>query len=242
MYNIKNHNALITGASSGIGNAIALGLAKSHCNVCLTGRNAEKLNDQKKLISRFAPKVLICQADLTDEKDIRKVTDFVLTEFGSLHILIHGAGFLATGTIETETLEGINQHFKVNFTAPYLLTQKLLPSLIQTKGQIVFINSSAIQRTIPNLTAYASSKHALKELADSIRAQVNSCGVRVLSIYPGQTATPMQQQLHQKNEKAYHPERLLQPQDICQVVLNSLTLSKSAEITDIYIRPMCKGS
>ena len=242
MIDLKNQTAVVTGASNGIGQAIALGLAKKKVNLCLVGRNVDKLRKQKKELIQHSPEVAICQADLANEQDIKSVSSFVFKEFGTVNILVHSAGFLSVGAIENTTIDSLNLHFQVNYRAPYLLTQSFLPTLKKNQGQVVFINSSAIQRAIPDLGPYSSAKFALKGFADTLREEVNPYGVRVLSIYPGQTATSMQKELYSKKHKPYDPQRLLQPEDISDVVIHSLMLPETAEITEIFIRPMMKSS
>ena len=87
---------------------------------------------------------------------------------------------------------------------------------------------------------YAATQHALRAIADSLRAEVNPQGVRVLSVFPGRTATPMQARLCELEGKAYSPERLIQPEDIASTVIHALTLPRTAEITEISIRPFVK--
>ena len=108
------------------------------------------------------------------------------------------------------------------------------------RGQIVFINSSLGLASKAEAGQYAAAKHALKALADSLRDEVNADAVRVLSVFPGRTATPMQAALYAKEGKAYHPEVLLQPEDVAAVVINALTLPRTAEVTEIRIRPLKK--
>ena len=241
MIDLKNKTAVVTGASSGIGKAISLGLAEKKVNLCLIGRNIDKLQKQKEILIQNSPNVSICQADLINEKDIKSISYFVEKEFGALDILIHSAGVIASDTTESASLDSLDWQFQINYRAPYLMTQSLLPFLKENQGQIVFMNSSAIQRAIPSLGQYSSSKFALKGLADTLREELNPYGVRVLSIFPGQTATSMQKKLYEENGKTYEPERLLQPRDISDIVIHSLMLSKTAEITEIFIRPMVKG-
>lgn len=238
MISLENQIAVVTGASSGIGKAIASDLAKHNVGLCLVGRNGAALERQKQELMLDSPKVIICEADLCNALDIDTIATTVLNEFGTVHILVHSAGYLSTGDVASATREQLDRHVKINFTAPYFLTQALLPTLKQTQGQIVFINSSAIQRAIPGLAQYSASKSAMKGLADSLRVEINPYGVRVVSVYPGQTATPMQKQLYEEKGREYRSERLLLPEDISEVVMHALTLSKRAEITDIYVRPM----
>jgi NADP-dependent 3-hydroxy acid dehydrogenase YdfG len=112
--------------------------------------------------------------------------------------------------------------------------------LIPRQGQIVFINSSAGLTAKAGAGQYAATKFALKAIADSLRAEVNALGLRVLSVYPGRTASPMQAAIYKMEGKAYNPERLLQPEDVAACVINALSLPRTAEVTDIQVRPLVK--
>ena len=87
---------------------------------------------------------------------------------------------------------------------------------------------------------YAAMKHALRALADTLREEVNRDGVRVLSVFLGRTATPMQAAVHRVESRVYEPEPLLQPADVAAVVISALSLPRTAEVTDIHIRPLRK--
>ena len=116
-----------------------------------------------------------------------------------------------------------------------------LPAIKRQKGQIVFLNSSvAQQKARAELSIYAGSKYALRAIADSLREEVNACEVRVLSVYPGRTATAMQEDIFKSESREYPKDQLLQPEDIARSVLDALTLPRTAEVTDISIRPFRK--
>ena len=155
-------------------------------------------------------------------------------------MLVHGAGTIALGDLGSAPIEDLDRQYAANVRAPYLLTRALLPSLRATQGEVVFINSSAGLTARAGIAQYAATKHALKAIADSLREEVNPEGVRVLSVYPGRTATPLQARVHAEEGKAYLPERLVQPDDVASVVLNALTLPRSAEVTDVVVRPRLK--
>jgi NADP-dependent 3-hydroxy acid dehydrogenase YdfG len=116
----------------------------------------------------------------------------------------------------------------------------LLPLLRKRRGQVVFINSSVGLTARANIAAYSAAEHALRAMANSFREELNADGVRVLTVYPGRTATPMQQAIHELERRQYRPEALIQPEDVASVVISALTLSRTAEITDIQIRPLDK--
>ena len=102
------------------------------------------------------------------------------------------AGTISLGAIESTPIDDFVKQYGINVRAPYLLTQALLPLVKLSQGEIVFINSSAGIHTKEQIGAYAASKHALRAIADTLRMEVNAFGVRVLSVYPGNTATAMQ--------------------------------------------------
>jgi NADP-dependent 3-hydroxy acid dehydrogenase YdfG len=111
-----------------------------------------------------------------------------------------------------------------------------------SQGQIVFINSTlGLNAKRPEVGQYAATKHALKAVADSLREEVNQDGIRILSVYPGRTATPRQKRLQEEEGRAYRPELLMQPEDVATIVLCALTLPRTAEVTDISLRPMLKS-
>jgi NADP-dependent 3-hydroxy acid dehydrogenase YdfG len=93
----------------------------------------------------------------------------------------------------------------------------------------------------PEVGFYSASKHALKAFADTLRAEANPAGVRVLSVYPGRTATPMQESIFAAEGRSYDPSRLLQPEDVAEMVLAALCLPRTAEVTDLHIRPLQKS-
>jgi short-subunit dehydrogenase len=238
--NLKNQVAVITGAGSGIGRAIALGLAAHNVSLCLIGRNTEKLHNVAEQTLRSASITKTYRADLASDQEIYRLIENIEKDFKHVHMLIHSAGDFSMGEVADSPVEDFDRQFRINVRAPYLLTQCLLPAIKSSRGQIVFINSSAGIKARAKVSQYAATKHALKALADSLRDEVNADGIRVLSIYPGRTATPMQATVHEMEGKAYQPEKFMQPEDVAEVVINALVLPRSAEVTDINIRPMTK--
>ncbi len=240
MVTLNNQVALVTGATSGIGQAIAMALAEAGACVGLVGRQREALEQTAQRSRLNSPKVVTYQLDLGLDTTVEKLKNQVLEDFGRLDILVHSAAVLASGPVSTASVEEFDWQYRINVRAPYALTQILLPSLIENQGQIVFIISSAGLKSRANFTQFAATKHALKAVSDGLREEVNPLGVRVLSIFPGRTATPGLAELHKIEGRPYHPEYLCQPEDIAAVVCNSLSLPRTAEVTDINIRSFMK--
>lgn len=238
MTDFKDQVAVVSGAGSGIGKAIALGLAEKGASLCLVGRRMETLDSVAASARKHGTKVACCPSDLTTEESFREIQELVARDFGYVDLLLHCAGTITLGSLEFASREAFDRQYRTNVRAPFALTQAMLPMLKTRRGQVVFINSSAGIKAMPHAGLYAATKHALRAVADSLRAEVNAEGVRVLSVYPRRTATPMQASVHEWEGRKYFPERLLQPEDVAGVVINALGLPRTAEVTDIHIRPM----
>lgn len=235
-------NAIVTGASSGIGKAIAIAIAATGGSVCLVGRDAKRLDAAAAVARATARAAAVFQVDLNTDDAMDKLVRYVRRDFERFDTLVHCAGTHTTGSIEKTPVQQLDALYRSNVRAPYALTQALLPRLIERRGQIVFVNSSQGLAAQGNVGAYAATKHALKAIADSLRREVDLKGVRVFSIYPGRTATPMIQALCESEGKPYQPELLLQPEDVAQVVLNALQMPRTAEVTNIEILPLARSS
>ena len=234
--------AVVTGASGGIGGAIATSLANLGAIVCIAGRDATKLHALADRLRVTSPRVDPISMDLTSDSDIQKLVEHVQREFGRLDILVHSAGAISHGKLEEASIDSLDLQYTTNVRGPYLLTQTLLPLLKQPRGQIVFINSSVGLTARQNSGQFSATQHAFKALADALREEVNADGVRVLSVHPGRTATPRIEALHALEKRPYQPELLLQPEDVASIVISSLSLPWTAEATSISIRPMRKSS
>lgn len=229
--------AVVTGASGGIGRAIASALAAQGVSLCLTGRDPERL---RRVADELAPggvRPSMVAADLGSDDGIHALVTAV-EALGRVDVLVHCAGALRLGDVAAAGHADLDELYRVNLRAPYLVTKELLPLLVDAKGQIVFVNSSAGLRGGAENVLYAATKSALRTLADGLRDRVNALGVRVLSVFPGRTATAMQQRVRAFEGERYDAEALLQPSDVAAVVVHALTLPRTAEVTDLMVRPM----
>jgi NADP-dependent 3-hydroxy acid dehydrogenase YdfG len=232
---------LVTGATGGIGRAIASSLAAAGMTLALAGRDARSLETLVSQIQRAGVRAESFRADISRVEDVGILASEVKNKLGACDVLVHAAGVFRMGPISQASVEELDTLYQTNVRGPYALTQALLPMLVARRGQIVFINSTVGLAARAGIAAYAASKHALKAIADSLREEVNPLGVRVISVYPGRTATPQQEKIYEQEGRPYQPELLLQPEDIAKAVLNALTMPRTAEVTDINIRPMQKS-
>ena len=228
--------ALVTGASSGVGRAIALALAAEGATVCLAGRDAGRLEEVRSTAGG-GPTVTTHPVELARDEDVRALADRVLGSHGGLDVLVHAAAVIAGGEVQNSGLPDLDRQYQTNLRAPYALTQLVLPSLRQREGQVVFINSTQGATASAGAGQYAATKHGLRALADSLRAEVNDDGVRVLTVLLGQTATPMQEALHKSEGRPYRPETIIQPEDVADVVVNALLVGRTAQVTEVSMLP-----
>ena len=231
--------AVVTGASSGIGRALALALAPKVASLWLVARRPDMLESVARSARDLGTDAKSFPVDLAIDEDIRRLAR-AISQSGGVDVLVHCAGVTSLGPVSSHPVDTLDWQYRINLRAPFLLTQSLLPGVQSRQGQIVFVNSSAGLSTRANVAQYAATKHGLKALADSLRQEVNADGVRVLTVYPGRTATPHQEMVCQFEGRPYIPEHLIQPEDIAAAVIAALCLPRTAEVTDIQIRPMQK--
>ena len=237
MQNLSGQVALVTGASSGIGKAIAEALATEGVRLALTGRDRDRLDETRARCREAGAEARCYTADLAVEAELNSIKIGVDHDFGALHILVHAAGVLHFGPCADLTGTQFQRLLAVNTIAPYTLTQLFLPRLKRHRGQVVFINSRAAFMVWPSMAQYCASKAALKAMADCLRLEVSGRGVRVMSVYPGKVATPMLGNLLESRNREYEPGAFPQPGEVAAVVISSLKLPHHVELSDVTIQP-----
>ena len=236
MESLKNQIAVVTGASSGIGKAIALSLAAQGAEVCLVVRRRELLENVAKQAHAFGSRGHACPADLTKDDEIRALGDRVQKDFGHLNILVLCGGAIFHGALEKASLADFDLMYRSNVRGHYLMIQTMLPLLRKAAGQIVFINSSAGLRSSATAGQFSATQHAFRSIADSLRDEVNADGIRVLSVYPGRTATPRIAKLFEKEGRAYHPDLLMQAEDIAEILVWVASRPAHVNIDEMLIK------
>jgi NAD(P)-dependent dehydrogenase (short-subunit alcohol dehydrogenase family) len=230
-------SALVTGATSGIGRAIAAALAEEGAKVLVVGRSPDRTAAVRDALGAGHHAVAGDLADVTFLATLASEAG----RFGNgrLSVLVLCAGHHEPASVEETTAESFDAAIATNLRAPFLLTAALLPALRAARGHVVLVNTSVVNHPRADVAAYAASKAGLRTFADCLRAEVGNDGIRVLSVYPGRTATPMQRDRYEREGLEYHPERLMQPEDVAEAVLGALR--SRTEITDLHLRPPMKG-
>ncbi len=218
-------SALITGASGGIGAAIAEALAPTH-TLLLAGRPSPRLDAiAQRLGATTWP------LELTDLDEIDAAAEVI----AGLDVLVHNAGVAYPGRVAESTPEQWRATFEVNVTGAVALTLALLPALREARGQVLFINSGSGINASPGLASYSASKFALRAFADSLRTDEPL--LRVTSIHPGRVDTEMQRDLVAYEGGEYDPARFLTPATVAGVVAQVVATPPDAHTHEVIIRP-----
>jgi len=217
--------AMITGASRGLGAAIASVLAPTH-TLLLAGRPSVELDSVAERLGATT-----WPLDLADPDSITAAVEPI----DHLDVLIHNAGVAYPGRVGESTVDEWRATMEVNVIGAVALTLALLPALRQAGGHVVFINSGSGINPSPGLASYSSSKFALRAFADSLRA--DEPGLRVTSIHPGRIATEMQEGLVAYESREYDPSDFLSPEAVAKVTADAVNAPPDAHIHEVVIRP-----
>ena len=221
--------ALVTGATSGIGQACAIAFATAGAKVACVGRKENALQVVSERIRALDSEALTINADLSATAEAERVVNETATKFGGIDVVVNAAGHISSGTIENTSLEAWDEMMNVNVRAAFQLMQKALPSLIERRGNIVNVSSVTGLRAFPGVLAYCVSKAALDQLTRCASLELAAKGVRVNAVNPGVVVT----EIHKRggmSEAAYaaflehskttHPlGRTGRPEEIAALVL-----------------------
>ncbi len=231
---------LVTGATSGIGRAVALRFAQSGARVVAAGRNAEALREVGDAIKRAGGEPLTITADVTKEEDVRQLLQRAVGESGRLDVLVNAAGHISNGSIESTSLAAWDKMLDVNLRAVFHLMQLATPHLIETQGNIVNISSVTGLRSFPGVLAYCVSKAGVDQLTRCAALELASKNVRVNAVNPGVVVTEIHKRGGMGEEdyerflersKTTHPiGRVGQPSEVAELVFY-LASEKASWIT-----------
>ena len=180
---------IVTGASSGIGRAAALLFANQGSTVVAVGRNEKELTSLSKKVTSKAGMIKPHLADVTEMTQLERIVTETVASQGRIDVLVNSAGIIKNGTIETTTLDDWDKMININLRSVFALSQKAVPYLAETKGNIVNVSSVAGTRSFPNVIAYCVSKAAIDQLTRCSALELAAQGVRVNAVNPGVVVT-----------------------------------------------------
>ena len=222
--------AIVTGAGRGIGRDISLRLAEEGCNLALVSRTGKQLEKVKNEIECINSKAIIFPGDISEKGSISKIIEETMEHFNSIDILINNAAVLFPSDFMEITEEEWDKTMNINLKSAFLLSQKILKTMVKRKsGYIINISSTAALEVPPGIAAYGISKLAMVGLTQAMYEVGKDFGVKVSAIYPGMTDTEMLRGF----SPPVDPEKWMRPEDISDCVIFLLKQSDRMVIKDI---------
>ena len=231
--------SVITGSGSGVGQAIAVALAKQGWRVALVGRRAEALQQTAKLTGASSDQVLICPCDIGDSAAVERMAKKVLAEFKDVEVLVNSAATnVPRRLLEVLSIDDYHEMIKTNLNGAYYCVQAFLPQMrARRSGTIVNIISDAGKQASPKSgPGYVMSKFGLTGLTQSINAEERANGIRACGIFPGDIDTPLLDRRPQP-PNAEARKKMLQSEDVAECALLAINLPDCAMVEEIVIRP-----
>ncbi|MDX3103512.1 SDR family NAD(P)-dependent oxidoreductase [Nonomuraea angiospora] len=230
---------LVTGASSGIGEATALALSAQGARVAVGARRADRLES----LARKAPgEVLALELDVTDQESVRAAVAATVERFDALDVLVNNAGVMLNGPIVGADITQWTRMVETNLLGSMYMVHAVLPHLLERRGTIVQVSSTSGRIASTYAGVYAATKFGITAFSESLRQEVTTRGVRVVVIEPGFVATelaghntdPMMRAAAQNMAASM---RTLQPEDIANAVVYAVTQPEHVAVNEILIRP-----
>lgn len=227
--------AFVTGATHGIGRATAFALGRAGYRVGVCARTAAKVEALVVELRAEGIEAAGVAADVADPEQVRRVVAHAVERLGEIGVLVNNAGVLIARPFEELTLEDWDVTMATNLRSLYLVTREVLPGMRRRReGTIVNVASLAGRSGFAGGTAYTASKHAVLGFARSLMLEVRKDGVRVVTVCPGSVDTGM---LVDQPMLTPNRERILQPEDVADVILHAVRLPGRALVSELDIRP-----
>ncbi len=225
--------AVITGGSRGLGRALAAALASHGARVVITGRDESALAVTAASISRNKKVVFARHCDVRRPESVDTLFSAIRRQFGRIDILINNAGIAhPLATADKLSVETWIEVIETNLTGLFLVTRSALP-LMHPGGSIINNLSIAAKTVFPGMSAYNASKHGALGFTDSIREELRSREIRVISLVPGATDTAIWEQFWPEAPR----EKMMSPESIAEAVLCALSLPENATVSQLEITP-----
>lgn len=238
---LDGKTCLLTGASGGIGNEIAIKLIENNCNIFLTGATQTKLENlvhKLESINQNNVQIKYSTCDLSNTDDLAKLIDKVRNTFSTIDVLINCAGVFPKTTLENSSLAEFENCFNVNVRAPFVLSQEFSKDMINKKwGRIVNIGSSSSYEGFKETSVYCASKHALLGFSRSLSDELKEFNVRTFCISPGSVKTDMAKILTTQDFSTF-----IDPQEIAQMLIFVICFDNEMISEEIRLNRITKNN
>ena len=230
---MRGKTVIITGASSGIGRALAYEFAARGSKIVIGARNADRLKEIAEDIKQRGGKVVYSETDVTVDRDCNNLIDIAIKNFGQIDVLINNAGISMRALFNDTDVSVIKRVMDVNFYGPVYCTKSALPYLLKSKGSVVAVSSVAGIKGLPGRTGYSASKFAIHGFMESLRIENLKTGLHVLMAYPGFTASNIRNTalVADGNEQGTSPlneEKIMSPEEVAKHIYNAVKNRKTS--------------
>lgn len=242
---LHDQTAIVTGASSGIGEAIAHELAREGANIVLAARRSDRLEAlASQLEKKHGAKTLVVKTDVTRRDEMERLVQEAKDEFGTIDILVNNAGVMLLSFLKNDHVDEWERMVDVNIKGVLYGIHAVLPSMMEQKhGHIINVSSVAGHEIFPSSTVYSATKYAVRAISQGMEKELSSSGLRVTNVSPGAVSTELTQHITDSEVKemfASRPMNPLQPTDIASAVLYAVTQPESVNINEVIVRPTNK--
>ncbi|MYL19347.1 SDR family NAD(P)-dependent oxidoreductase [Halobacillus litoralis] len=243
MKSLQNQTAVITGASSGIGTAIAHSLAEQGSHVVLAARRAERLQElADEITSQYQVEAKVVETDVTKREDVENLVKETKDAFGRVDMFINNAGVMLLSFLKNDHVDEWEQMVDVNIKGVLYGIHAGLPVMLeQDSGHIINVSSVAGHEVFPSSTVYSATKYAVKALSMGMEKELAKTGVRVTNISPGAVETELTDHITDGEVLDMFKDRSMQPleaADIANAVSYAVTQPKTVNVNEIIVRPL----
>lgn len=232
----ENKVVVITGTSSGIGEASAIEFAKRKCTVVLVSRRKDKLDDVEKKLVRYNSETLVCQCDVSKKNEVEQMSKIVLDKFGHIDILVNNAGFAIYGSVKDLKIEEIESQMATNYFGMVYCTKAFLPKMLEQKsGHIVNVASVAASFGLPGIASYCASKFAMLGFSEGLYHELKGTGVGVTVVSPIMVKTNFFDNPSFKSMPKYSPTSL-SPKTVAKAVVRASSSPRLEIIVPSFVR------
>ncbi len=240
---LKDKVAIVTGASSGIGRATALSLAKASAKIAIAARRTQRLEELQKEITKIGTECIIVPCDVAKRKDCQALIDAAIKKWNHIDILINNAGIMPLSFVKNLKVDEWEQMVDVNIKGVLFCTAAAIPHLInQNSGHIVNISSIAGRLVFPSGSVYCATKYAVRAFSEGLRQELSTrYKIRVTTIEPGIVATELTNTITDKSLESFvkHSKEIeaLQAEDIANSIMFALESPLRMNVNEITVRP-----
>lgn len=231
---LKGQVAIITGASRGIGKAVAIRLAQEGVRLCMVARSRENLAALAKILPASGDDYIAIGADVRDEEQVKNMVESTLSFFGQIDILVNSAGITIFKSLDETSQEDWDITMDTNLKGTFLCIKHVVPHMLSRRtGDIVNISSIAGRQGFENSSAYCASKFGVIGLSKALSLELRKQGLRVITICPGAVDTSLWDAVDHPPDRS----KMLQPRDVANMIHDVLAFSDRGVIDEITVTP-----